>query len=136
MFLRSARLVLPLSDEEYVSRIRRGVRLYERWRWWLAAFYGAGFVGFCVLCVFAGHLVAGLGQLVNAQQPALAGLAIGAMIGLLVGGVGFKIVHGVGFAFSSLRTERLLLRYHDALADLARNEAGLLSENGDRDSLR
>jgi hypothetical protein len=109
----------PLSDEEYVARVRAGVAMHQRWRGWLVGLYGAALVAFLGLAVLGANLAARFGQLAGGRAPALLGFGCGALLGVVSGGVGLKAAHGLWFALSALRTERLLLRYHDALADLA-----------------
>jgi hypothetical protein len=50
----------------------------------------------------------------------IVGLSLAAMLGFLM----LSVVHGLLTSLSSLRTERLLLRYHDALAVLAKEHVG------------
>lgn len=106
----------PVSDGEYVERIRRGVAHFERWRRWEIGFYAALSVAW-----FAALVTLGWTQFLKRQIQGLPlGVGIGIIVGSLTGLTTIKLAHGLIFALvSSRRTEKLLLRYHDALAALA-----------------
>jgi hypothetical protein len=109
-----------VSDAKYVAGIRRYVAFHQRWRRWLVAFYSGAALAVLGLSVFGANVVAGIGQMANAQNFALMGFGIGALVGAMLGGLVLRIAHGLVASLSTLRTERLLLRYHDAIEMLAR----------------
>jgi hypothetical protein len=89
------------------------------------AFYTALAVGFLGLLVFAGYtvnLIQGLFQGNNVPVVWL-GFIVGILLGIKLGLVALSVAHALALSLRSLRTERLLLRYHDALADLAKVHA-------------
>jgi hypothetical protein len=125
-------LFYPLADEEYVERIRRGVAVWQRCRPWMIAFYGTMVVAFLGLLAFAATALDVLGQLAKDKPAVHLAFWCGAPLGALLGGLAFKLAHGLVFALSTRRTEELLLRYHDALAESAREAATRTSELADQ----
>ncbi len=120
-----------VTDDEHVERIRRAVALYDRRRWLLLAFYlvlTVGLVGVVItaLSLFQGLLQGRMGQ--GAGLGFLIGLMLGAQLGGLIGILAHLLVYGLATFFTAMRTERLLLRYYDVLAELAKH-AGPDSED-------
>ena len=111
------------TDEEHMRRVRLAVAAYDRWRWRrpLLALYTIGFVG---LLVTVGALLQGLMQWGNMQGLA-PGFLIGLALGVMLGGLVVKLGHGLMTLLLPLRTERLLLRYYDALTELAQESAAV-----------
>ncbi len=104
----------PLSDDEFVERIRRRVASHRRWRWWLAGLYGTLAVVFVgLLASFASRAVALL-QWLGDLRGGLGGFGIGIALGLAVGMMGHMIGHGLASALLPPRIEELLVHYHDA----------------------
>jgi hypothetical protein len=112
-----------VSDAKYVANIRRYVAFHQRWRRWFVALYSGGALVVLGLSIFAANAVAGFGQMANAQNIALIGFGVGALVGSMLGGLVMKTAHGLVVSLSTSRTERLLLRYHDAIEMLA-HQAG------------
>jgi hypothetical protein len=113
-------MVNSLTDEEYVVRMRRHAALHDRWRPWLVGLYGTLVVAWVGLLAAALYLVNALGQLGGARGPIVGGFVVGTLLGAIVGLNLIHVAHGLVNSLKSGRTERLLLRYHDALADFAR----------------
>jgi len=104
------------SDAEHIARIRRDVATYERWRRPLIALYITLSLALVGLAVALVKVLNGLQQL--GAQGGWAGFVVGAVFGISFGGLIVKCAHGLEMAFFYGRTERLLIQYHDALAEL------------------
>lgn len=113
----------PVTDEEFIERIRREVEFHRRWRWAPITARG-GFV-----LVFIGVLVAfpnqwaGLALVFDMFENRWIisnGFGVGLLLGLALGRRIYKLVFDVIFVFPSLRAKRLLPRFQDALPDPAR----------------
>src|SRR6266849_433633 len=91
-----------VSDAKYVANIRRYVAFHQRWRRWLVAVYSGAALVVLGLSVFGANVVAGIGQMVNAQNFALMGFGIGALVGAMLGGLVLKIAHGLVASLSTL----------------------------------
>jgi hypothetical protein len=103
----------PVSDEEHIERIRRSIALWDRFRIWLLFLYGAGLVAAVWALVYG---IAAIWGIVpgNAGLPLL-GFAVGTVLGYMIGWALSHLLDGIVFGLSGLRSERLLLRYHDIL---------------------
>ena len=113
------------TDEEHVQRVRRTVTSWDHWRRWYVAFYAT--LGLLVLglVVAMTRLIDWLQGMPGNNAPgAWLGFIVGAALGIKIGFLAFTVVHGLLMSLSSLRTERLMLRYHDALAVLAKEHVG------------
>jgi hypothetical protein len=120
---RSAAAQFEPTDEEHVRRIRRVVATHDRWRRPLLALYSGLALVLVGLLVACGALLPGLMQL-GMRQGLAPGLVIGFTLGAMLGGLAAKIGHGLMTSLLPLlRTERLLLQYYDALAELALESA-------------
>jgi len=110
-----------VTDEEHVRRVRRTVAVYDRWRRPLLVFYAGMALALGGLLVATAWLLPGLMQLGMQAVPQgfFVGLYLGGMLGLLA----LKAVHGIVAYSATPRTERLLLRYYDALTELAQGSA-------------
>lgn len=115
----------PVSDEEFIEQVRRAVELQRRWRWALIALrvgYALVFIG--VLVTFANRW-AGLARVFDVfanRWIISSGFGVGLLLGLALGQIIYKLVFDLIFVFPSLRAEQLLLRYHDALLELSRED--------------
>jgi hypothetical protein len=107
-----------VTDEEHVERVRRTLAAHGRRRRLLVALYAVSAVAFIGLLVATALLLQGLMQWGNMQGLA-PGFLVGLGLGAMVGGLALTIGHGLVTALAPLRTERLLLHYHDALAGIA-----------------
>jgi hypothetical protein len=94
----------------------------------MIALDGTPLVAFLGLLALAANFLDVQGQLVKDKPAAHLGFWCGALVGVLVWGLAFKLTHGLVTALSTRRTEELLLRYHDTLAELAREAATRTSE--------
>jgi fumarate reductase subunit D len=110
----------PLTDSEYVGRIRRRCarsRGVGKWLLLLSAVLGIGTL------YLACEILPVLLQIAGLQVPI--GLAIGGAIGVMLGFVAQHLggmVRAALIVFKGDRTAELLLKYHDALVELARLE--------------
>lgn len=128
MKLPRLRLMRPVSDEEYVARIRQSLVSLDRARPYLVCF------NVVVLVVLTCIAMRGLYSLYDfaARNSASTILFRSAMGALLGGSFGFAFVCAIRQLFDSFccrRSERLMLKYHDALVAIANsgvvvNEAG------------
>jgi hypothetical protein len=111
----------PMSDDEFIERIRQGIIRFQRRRKVLVIFSATFLVVAFAFAIFGAVVVHKVGQLLQGLQPAIAGLLIGANIGAALGLGLFKSINGLMDALLwDNRTERLLIRYYDALKELAR----------------
>ncbi|MCI0378283.1 MAG: hypothetical protein L0215_11805 [Gemmataceae bacterium] len=103
------------SDEKYIDGIRRAVARYERWRFWNLLFCGV------FGTVLFGLLVWVIQPLMNMPGWGLGfviGLATGLILGMLAGKIAQILVVTL---IDDDRSNRLLLRYHDALKELSQD---------------
>jgi hypothetical protein len=115
---RSAAAQFEPTDEEHVRRIRRAVAMYDRWRRPFLVLYTVLALGYVSLLVAIGVLLPGWMQ-GGIRQGLAPGFLIGLALGAMLGGLAAKIGHGLMSWLLPLRTELLLLRYYDALTELA-----------------
>lgn len=103
----------PVSDEEYIERVRSSIARWDRLRIWLLFLYGAGLVAVVWALVYG---IAAIWGIVpgNAGLPLL-GFAVGTVIGYMFGWVLSHLLDGIVHGLSGFRNERLLLRYYDML---------------------
>jgi hypothetical protein len=101
----------PVSDDEYVVKLRRSVATFDKWRWWLAAPHA---IGLAVIIVLGFQGVSVLLQLVGpANGPlALQGFEVGAIMGMSLGWLAHHCVWGIISIVGGLKSERLLLKYY------------------------
>jgi len=106
------------TDDEHVERVRGNLRFFDRCLWW-------GFVAFLVFeIIFLVLIFAGVDQVAGRLQqgnlgPRQVGFWIGFMSGTMVALLQWKIAEGMVRCLAWNRSERLLIRYHDALKSLA-----------------
>ncbi|MGC8642426.1 MAG: hypothetical protein ACP5XB_21405 [Isosphaeraceae bacterium] len=105
------------DDEQYVERVRKSLRSFDRCRWFLAWLHGLLLVVWLGLAVAMTILMQKISAFLGAGNfwgPA--GFLIGMMLGIPYA-LGFvHYLHGLLNALVGLRNERLMIRYHDALA--------------------
>lgn len=112
----------PVSDEEFIEQVRRSVELQRRWRWALIALRGGLAVVFIgVLLTFANQ-GANLARVFENQWIILSGFGVGLLLGLALGMIAHKVARDLIALLPSLRMEKLLLRYHDTLLELSRED--------------
>src|SRR5262245_724743 len=108
-----------VTDEEHVQRVRRVVAFMDRWRRPVVAVCAVLLLG---RVVWLALIVQVLNQMVlwNNGPGFVVGFALGVTMGALIGlrGAVLTIVLAAGFK-SNLRTQRLMLQYHDAIESLA-----------------
>ena len=105
-----------VSDEKHVDHIRRTVSRMDRWRRPLLVFWIAVLIAYLGLYIATIVIV---GQLVLGKNNILiAGFFVGTILGAMLGQLAAKLAHALLTTLNSLRTERLMLRYHDVIAAL------------------
>jgi len=132
-------LVPPKStDEEYVAKIAKSLRGWQRWRWLAVLFHtvmlgGIVWLGFNVVDLVRGFQ----GMLPNQDPSAMLDVVVplGILLGLKVGFLLQASMMGIISALTGFRTERLLIQYRDnlqvAVADTDSDlvQGGLISRN-------
>jgi hypothetical protein len=114
--LGSVRRRFPISDDEYIENIRCAIGKIDRQRSWLIAFHGIMLAGAIALGFFAGFAVRQMMALGGGNQAAwLVGVGLGMTIGASLGALVLHSIHGLMISIFPMRTERLLIRYHDAV---------------------
>jgi hypothetical protein len=120
----------PVSDEEFVERIRRQLEQRRRWGKWLVGLFGALLVGAAWLALQMANRAAGLAANgLGNRWVAFSGFGIGLALGLIAGLACHSILISLMNALSEPRTEQLLLRYHDALEELTGNAPELVEDS-------
>ncbi|MEX0724921.1 MAG: hypothetical protein WEB58_18955 [Planctomycetaceae bacterium] len=106
-----------LSDDEYIERLRRGI---EQWdRWWYVSIP----VALAVVATLGWGIAEGVQKMIAIAQRGnipnvWTGIIVGGAIGLSVGFVFQMMINGfIAPLLHSYRTERLLLKYYDAVHD-------------------
>ena len=110
------------SDAQYIEQLRRTMALWDRYRPLLLVLYVA------MLGLFAWAVTRGVQFLVDRARPADApwpvfGFVAGALLGILVGWLFHFVIFSLSRGLIGFRAERLLVRYHDALAGVNRDSA-------------
>jgi hypothetical protein len=109
------------DDEQHIERVRKSLARLDRHRQFLAGLYGLLLCFWFGLAVAMTILMQRIGSfLIAGEYWGPTGFLIGMMLGIPYG---FAVVHNThGFlnALVSMRNERLMLRYHDELAELRR----------------
>jgi hypothetical protein len=120
IMLHLLRLLTPKrrTDDEHIERVRRQLKTLDRYGWWPFAILLVCEVIFLVVVFGAVDQFARQFQQGNfgGQRP---GFWIGAMMGSLAGLAHLKIVDGLIKSLPWHRSERLLIRYHDAIMSVA-----------------
>jgi hypothetical protein len=103
------------TEAEFVERVRRGIARYDRLRRALVVLYGVLALALLGLLVAVSEFIRG------GQWPGLGpGFGVGLVLGSSLGLLAIKIAHGLVSAFcQGGRTERLLVKYYDAVRDIA-----------------
>lgn len=114
-----------LTDEQLVENTRRSVRTMLRFRKWQLAFHSTLLVMVFVLAFAAQQFLQQFFGQVNPQNVAMVGFAIGVSLGFSLGLLLFHSLHGLLTAATyPPRLATLMLRYHDALAQLTSDPTG------------
>jgi nitrate reductase NapE component len=122
-----------LSDEEYIEKIRKSVLFWDRFRCWATPVLLVILAAFLWFCVWVVQILAGPGP-AGVPQGMWQGFSFGAVTGLFLAFMFGKITHGFITLRPGLRTERLLLEYHDHL--LGTTRPGDDTQASDRDVRR
>jgi hypothetical protein len=105
-----------IPDDEFIESTRKTIRFMDMYRlWWIlfnaTVLVAGGFIFY--------KAMEAIMNLAGNQQLAIAGFFTGALFGTCASMFGhqsfFNIVHGV----ANFRAERLMLRYHDAINEIA-----------------
>jgi hypothetical protein len=113
-----------ISDEEFIERLRTSLATWDRLRRRLFVIYVLSGVVIVGLLIAVCLLLANLLRL--GMQGQNAGFALGVILGLLLGELAFKVVYGLVDSLSGgYRSERLLIRYYDAIRQFNREAATL-----------
>ncbi len=117
-----------ISDEEFIERLRGTMATWDRLRRRLRVFYllmAVVLVGLIVaVCLWLTNL---MGRGIQGQNL---GFALGFILGLTLGGLAFKVVHGLMYSLPrGFRSERLLIRYYDAIRQFNREATALGQES-------
>jgi hypothetical protein len=117
------------SDDEHIERLRRELARLDRLRPWIIAFFAIMTVAYVWLLVKIGQSLNDFGQPPNNGLPnnnplpnniALlnwAGFMLGASFGAVMGLIALKLIHGLMSFVLGRRSERLLVKYHDAFRE-------------------
>ena len=109
----------PLTEQEYISQVRRSVAKTNRYGFWMSL------VGMSALLFILYQFGQVLSKLIGSQTPfpmghhpdptawIACGFVFGTLIGVGFGGILQAHHDGVLLPFTGMRTERLLLRYYD-----------------------
>src|SRR5262245_31954278 len=95
--------------------------MVDRWRPWLRVIYAIALVALIGLVASSIQVVRWFMQPGN-HLPVF-GFGLGLFLGISQGLLTIKVAHGLMTPFSALRTERLLIRYHDII------QAAVLAES-------
>ena len=103
-----------MPDAQYVERLRRTMALWDRYRPLLLVLYVA------MLGLFAWAVTRGVQFLVALARPTDApwpvfGFMAGTILGVVVGWLFHFLIFGLSGGLLGFRSERLLVKYHDAL---------------------
>jgi hypothetical protein len=111
------RLWPEVADDEHIKRIRRNLAKMDRWRRGFQLFYGA--MSIVVIGLFFGCLLLVQALAKMGGNIAPLGFVVGVSLGLSYAVALTHVAMGLFASLGSSRTERLMLRYHDALSELA-----------------
>jgi hypothetical protein len=112
----------PLTDSEVVERARKRIQRSRRYGKWLALLFEVAMV--TAMACLAGFMSWAINFLIPNQ--AVGDLAGGILIGFLCGGLFVYFIQRLRHAIWVLQGDRnseLLVKYHDALIELARSKS-------------
>jgi hypothetical protein len=104
------------TDEAFLEQLRYRIIFMDRYRSVAIVFYVLLTAGFIFLCFKLDAFIR------NANFPGMGvGFSVGVGLGIMFGFMAIKLGHGLAAVMQKgFRSERLLLRYHDALMDYER----------------
>lgn len=114
----------PLTDAEYVERVRKEERRCRSLTKWYALLVAVIGIAWLYLVIYSIEKLA-QGLLGNPANQLLVGYALGAIFGFISGAIAFKVAHLAVQAITVWKGDRksqLLLRYHDHLCELAKQD--------------
>ncbi len=112
----------PLTDVEYVERVRKDMLRFKRWGKWIVVFSAAGVLFWGYILTL---LVSAFVQLGGNGNLFIMGLFAGLLIGMLFALPAWYAMEQFLQALKMLREDRmqeLLVKYHDMLIEMARQE--------------
>ena len=108
-----------VPDERHIERVGRSVAQFDLWRWSLLTLYVIDLFVLIGGCVGMLHVV---DWRLQRRMWDSSGFVVGFLFGAGLGLSAFNLGHGVAQALIGLRTERLMIRYHDALMELEQGQ--------------
>lgn len=104
----------PVSDDEYIRRLRRSIALWDRYRVWFMLLFASVLSAYICLLIWGFRVFLQLGG--NANMPlAVLQFFTGVLFGFVFSWPALGAVHQMISGFRDMRIERLVLKYHDAL---------------------
>jgi hypothetical protein len=105
-----------VSDDEFVEKLRKSLRWWDRWRWAGVALHGAIIATVLWLAFQFVKLLQGMQALFPQQNPMpdevfLICVVLGAKLGLLLHGSAWALMNNL----VGMRSERLLVKCYDAM---------------------
>jgi len=111
----------PLSDDQHIERIRKSVSFVDRYSYWTSAFYlSLLLAGGWIFWQFIMTMINMPAPFPNGGGPNLnawvwSGFVFGTIIGLGFAKFAHNMIVSIMMPFTGLRTEKLLLKYHDQI---------------------
>lgn len=115
----------PLTETEYIAKVRRNVSRTNRYGFWMSLVSLSALLfilwqfGQVLRQFFDSNTPFPIGHTVNPTAWVVCGFIFGTLIGVGFGAILQAYRDGVLLPFTGMRTERLLLRYHDELQGVA-----------------
>lgn len=122
-----------LSDDEYVERQRRALRLVDQFRWWLVAIGLAMIAGITWMAYQIQQALIGLaapGDDPDGFDFTRAGFFFGTALGFFLGWLMANTIHGWFHLLTGFRSERLLVAHYAPENPLHSDRDGSLDDAG------
>lgn len=112
----------PKTDDKIIEETRKSLKASK----WLSALYlGLALLMLIAIIRFAGLFIDLFEMLGPEKSKAWLGFAVGIVAALVIMPLMFSMFHAIGQSIENLmgrRKDRLLIKYHDALAELAKRQ--------------